>query len=640
LTEERIDASVRRLLERKMHLGLHRRRTVDLAAVPHALATREHLAWAEQAAERSITLVRDRDALIPIRSRRVLSIVYAGDIDPFAGRAFQRALTDALPNLTTATLDPSSETRGLDAVRALARDADLVLFSPFIRVTAYKNDLAIAEQVAALVHELAATRPLIVTSFGNPYLLEQFPDIGTYLIAWGQWDAPQRAAARALTGRIPIVGHLPIAIPPFHSLGEGVVMERLESAAAPSSPLRHAAVAPPRLPVVEPADAGMDPRLALRVDSLLRVALLEGAAPGAAVAIGRHGKLVHLDGYGRLDPRPGFAAVTDSTIYDLASLTKVIATTTAAMILLDEGRLDLDAPVARYLPGWPGAGPKAKITVRNLLLHNAGFMPFSPLYAQVRGRRAYLERIATLPLEYEPGTKTLYSDFGPILLGFILERLSGQPLDVFAQERIFGPLGMRDTGFNPIWWVEPTNGGPASDGDEDAWETLRARIAPSEKDTLWRFRHLQGNVHDENAYALGGVAGHAGLFSSARDLAVFARMLADGGVYQGRRIVREQTLRAFTRRQGRESSRALGWDTPAEKSSAGDYFSEASFGHTGFTGTSIWIDPERDVFVILLTNRVNPSRDNQRHAPLRRDLADLVQRSIRDMPVTRRVERE
>jgi beta-N-acetylhexosaminidase len=639
LTEERIDHSVRKLLERKMHLGLHRERLVDLERIPYALGTRDHVAWADKAAEKSITLVRDRDGLLPIRARSVLSIVYAGDPNPFAGRTFQGALTDKVPGLVTAMLGPSSESRKLDAVRALARNADVVIFAPFIGVSAGKGELAIAEPVGALIKELSANRPVVVTSFGNPYVLAQFPDVSTYVVAWGQWDAPQRAAARALTGQIPITGRLPIAIPPSHALGDGIKADPVVSAAAPSSPLRpRNGTAASRMLVVAPAEAGMDPRLDLRVDSIVRIALLEGAAPGAAVAVGRHGRLVHLEGYGRLDTREGFAAVTDSTIYDVASMTKIVATTTAAMILVDEGRLDLDAPVQQYLPEWSGSPAKEKVTVRNLLLHDAGLPPFIPLYQQVRGRDAYLRRIVDLPFDYEPGTKTVYSDFGPILLAFIIERITGQTLDVFTQDRVFAPLGMRDTGFNPLWWVEPTSGPAVADGAGDVLASLRARIAPSEMDTIWRFRHVEGTVHDENAYAIGGVAGHAGLFSSARDLSVFAQMMLNGGVYDGHRVVREETVRAFTRRQSNASSRALGWDTPMERSSAGDYFPSSSFGHTGFTGTSIWIDPERDLFVILLTNRVNPTRENQRHAPLRRDVANAVQSAIRDAAVIRRVD--
>ncbi len=640
LTEARIDQSVRRLLERKVHLGLHRERTVDLNKVASSLATREHLARADEAAERSITLIRDRDAVLPLRARRVLSIVYAGDVDPFAGRTFQRALAEKVPGLIMATIEPSAESGKLEEVRTLARGADVVIFAPFIRVTPYRLDLAVAPAVGALINEIAATRPVVVASFGNPYALAQFPYVSTYLIAWGQWDAPQRAAARALTGQIPIKGVLPIAIPPYHWLGEGLKIEPAVITPAPSSPLRSAASGSVRrMQHTDPEDVGMDPRLGERVDAIVLQALAEGAAPGAAVAIGRHGRLVHLAGYGRLDPRDGFGPVTDSSIYDLASLTKVMATTTAIMMLVDEGRLNLNAPVSSYLPEWGGSPDKDRITVRNLLLHDAGLMAYSPLFTQVRGRRAYLQRIAALPLEYSPGTSSVYSDFGPILLGFIVERITGQPLDVFAQERIFKPLGMRDTGFNPIWWLEMTNGGDGVDGDGEVWAALRARIAPSERDTLWRLRHLQGNVHDENAYALGGVAGHAGLFSSARDLVIFVQMMLSGGTWSGRRLVREETVRIFTRRFSTASSRAFGWDTPSEESSAGDYFSSSSYGHTGFTGTSIWIDPERDVFLILLTNRVNPSRNNQRHGPLRRDLADAVQQAIRDVVVTKRIDR-
>jgi CubicO group peptidase (beta-lactamase class C family) len=244
-----------------------------------------------------------------------------------------------------------------------------------------------------------------------------------------------------------------------------------------------------------------------------------------------------------------------------------------------------------------------------------------------------------MSLEYEPGTRTLYSDFGIILLGLIIEQVSGQPLDELLRERLFEPLGMRDTGYNPLQWPYGTM---ALDGDaegpRDIPDPLIARIAPTEVDTIFRMRHIRGQVHDENAFKLGGVAGHAGLFSSARDLAVFAQMMLNGGFYGGRRFIDPATIEEFTHRHSPYSSRALGWDTPVAGGSAGSYFTRSSYGHTGFTGPSIWIDPERDVFVVLLLNRVNPSRDNQRYIALRRDLADVVQRSITDMAVTRRLD--
>ena len=372
-------------------------------------------------------------------------------------------------------------------------------------------------------------------------------------------------------------------------------------------------------------DAGMR---AFALDSLDYVILDQvrgGAAPGAAVAIARHGRVVKRGGYGVLDLRPGFAAVTDSTIYDIASLTKVVGTTTAIMMLIDDGLLQLDAPVKQYIPEWSGTPEKEAVTLRNLLLHNSGLTAGGSLYTQIGTRASYRERIAGMELNYTPGSRTVYSDYGGILMGAIVEQVSGKSLDVFLQERLFGPLGMHDTGFNPLQWQNAAD--------------IRGRIAPTEfSATIGRGAPLQGLVHDENAYAMGGIAGHAGLFSSARDLAVYAQMMLNRGYYNGRRYIRGATIDTFTHRFSSESTRALGWDTPAPNSSAGDYFTPSSYGHTGYTGTSMWIDPERDVFVILLTNRVNPTRENNKHLALRRAVADIVQLSIVDVPVFKRAD--
>lgn len=356
----------------------------------------------------------------------------------------------------------------------------------------------------------------------------------------------------------------------------------------------------------------MRPDLPQRLDSIIEIALREGAAPGAAIAVGRYGRIVHIKGYGRLDTASASAKVDESSIYDLASLTKVVATTTAAMILDEEGKLDLDRTVASYLPGF-NAPDKAPITVRMILTHRGGLEAFAPLYRTISGRAQYLEQINTRPLKSVPGSEVVYSDWDMILIGLVIEQITGQTLDQFVAERVFKPLGMADTGFNPD-------------------TSLLPRIAPTEIDSV-RGGLVWGKVHDENAWAMGGVSGHAGLFSTARDLAVFATMLLNGGEYNGVRIVKPATLVRWTAPQSRESSRTLGWDSPSKNSSAGHFFSPRSFGHTGFTGTSIWIDPERGIYVILLTNRVNPVRDNNRYVPLRRAVADAVQEAIVDAPL-------
>lgn len=378
-----------------------------------------------------------------------------------------------------------------------------------------------------------------------------------------------------------------------------------------------APVSAPRMQAVtvlapaSPREAGLDAGLTARLDSIAQAAIADSAAPAIAIAVGRHGRLVHLRGYGAVDWAPGSAEVTDSTLFDLASVTKVVATTTAAMILEEEGRLDLDRTVASYLPELTDSAKQA-ITVRMLLTHRGGLEAFAPLYRTHRGREQYLEQINARPLRHPPGTQTVYSDWDLILLQLVIERITGQELDAFVRDRVFAPLGMRETGFRPA--------------------VPRGRMAATERDTS-RGGLIWGEVHDPNAWAMGGVAGHAGLFGSARDLAVFAQMLLNGGDYGTVRILRPQTIARWTAPQVAGSSRALGWDTPSDESSAGQFFSTRSFGHTGYTGTSVWVDPERSLFVILLTTRVNPTSQNQKQAPLRRAVADAVQGAILDAPL-------
>lgn len=364
-----------------------------------------------------------------------------------------------------------------------------------------------------------------------------------------------------------------------------------------------------------PPAVGVDKRLTTTLDSIAEDAIRRHVASGISIAVGRHGRLIHLRGYGTTDWTPGAAAVTDSTLFDIASLTKVVATTTAAMILEEEGRLDLDRAVRLYVPVL-NARPKATITTRMLLTHSAGFEAGAPLYATARGRAEYLREINRRPLEYEPGTGHIYSDLDMMVLQAVVERIAAQPLDTFFAERIAGPLGMRDTRFTP----------------DTTDVQLRHRIVATENDSA-RGGVLRGVVGDRDGWALGGVAGHAGLFSSARDLAVFSQMLLNGGSYGKRRVIQPETIARWTARQTATSSRALGWDAPAPGASSGRYFSPRSFGHTGYTGTSMWLDPERGVFVVLLMNRINSRGSSDEHIPIRRAVSDVVQRAILDAPL-------
>jgi CubicO group peptidase (beta-lactamase class C family) len=334
---------------------------------------------------------------------------------------------------------------------------------------------------------------------------------------------------------------------------------------------------------------------------LLDSALADGAAPGAVLAVSRNRERF-IYGSGRLgadEPeRPGPA-----TIYDLASLTKVVGLVPAAMLAVQAGRLELDAPVQRYVPAFAGQGREA-VTVRMLLAHAGGLPAWRPLYREATTREEAFALANSTPLVSPPGTADLYSDLGIIVLTRALEAVYHQRLDSLLAQSVFSALGMTSTGYVP----------PAS------WYH---RIAPTELDP-WRGRVLRGEVHDENAAVLDGVSGHAGLFGSAEDLLTFAEWMIEG--WNDGPSFRRSVLHEFTRPQllVPRSSRALGWDTPSPGGSAGSRLSPSSFGHTGFTGTSLWIDPERKLAIVLLSNRVNPTRNNPRLAPLRPALADLI----------------
>ena len=335
----------------------------------------------------------------------------------------------------------------------------------------------------------------------------------------------------------------------------------------------------------------------------------DSAFPGAVAVVGSASGTLATVATGRLDWSEA-TATDERTIWDLASLTKVIGTTSAMMQLVAAGKVSIDAPVQRYLPRW--AVPNAeRVTIRHLLLHTAGLRAHRPLYTETSDPESAKALVYSTPLDTVPGARTVYSDLGIILLGEIIESITGEKLDAYLRRAVFEPLGMHDTMFNP-----PTS--------------LLPRIAPTEIDP-WRGRHVRGEVHDENAFRLGGVAPHAGLFSTAHDLARFARMYLNGGMLDSVRVLDAATIELFTRAADRSfSTRALGWDTADGRNSAGRLMSDRAFGHTGFTGTSIWIDPAADVFVVLLTNRVNPTRANMRIAAVRRSVADAAMTVMRD----------
>jgi CubicO group peptidase (beta-lactamase class C family) len=296
-------------------------------------------------------------------------------------------------------------------------------------------------------------------------------------------------------------------------------------------------------------------------------------------------------------------------MFDMASCTKVLATTTAAMKLVDEGKLGLDEPVGKFIPQF-AVGEKSAITIRHLLTHRSGLPPFRRFFLICHTAEEALDSAFATPLVVKPGDSTIYSDIGMITMGKVIERITGRSLADYIKENFFDPLGMTSTMFNP----------PRS---------LLGRIAPTEIDTLWRKTLVRGQVHDENAALLGGVSGHAGLFSTASDAAILLQLLLNKGSYAGKRYLSERTVVEFTRSQQPFGDRFLGWDSRSPRgSSAGNLFALSSFGHTGFTGTSVWVDPERNLLVVFLTNRVHPTRANLKIARVRPALHDAVVQAL------------
>jgi beta-glucosidase-like glycosyl hydrolase/CubicO group peptidase (beta-lactamase class C family) len=594
ISKERLDASVRRILQAKARLGLNRDRLVDVNAINQKFGSAAWQKEAQEISDRGVTLLRDTPHRLPLdgtKPSRALLLAFYADPEPYPGEDLERELRSRFDSVSALRAD----TRFVNAstLKLPTPDSyDVAILALFVRVSDRKGNVDVPAEQAALAEQIYKTgKPVITVGFGSPYLIERFPQAETWLAAFGISDVAQISVARALFGQIPVRGKLPVTVPGVN-LKAGFGMELT------ANPM-----------TVQPIDARGEAQLQPAYD-VIEKAIADKAFPGATLAVGYRGKL-SVRAFGKLS-YDSKAAATPNTIYDIASLTKVVATTTL-VAKLAEGDfsvpLDLDAKIERYLPEWasgPNAEWRRRVTVRHLLTHTSGLPPFKEYWRTSKNKQNTLTKIFAEPLDYEPGTKEVYSDLGIILMAEIIERLTGRTLDDLAKSSIFSPLGMPDTLYRP---------------PKKSWP----QIAPTEIDNNLRHRLVLGEVHDENAFAIGGVSGHAGLFSTAPDLAAFCQMLLNGGVYAHQRILRRATIAQFTTPQQLSGgTRTLGWAVPTEGGSSGHYFSAHSFGHTGFTGTSIWIDPDRQLFVVLLTNRVHPTRENTKIQQVRPALHDSV----------------
>ncbi|MBI3766290.1 MAG: serine hydrolase [Ignavibacteriales bacterium] len=609
IPQERINTSVRKILGYKWDLGLAQKRTIDMDKIPDVVATPQHLSLAKQIARKSITVLKN-DSILPLPrfdQKKILNVVVA-DQENYrteihrsssqwpnepVGEYFNVQFRKRYLNLQTAHVDPSSDSLDFLSILKKAKSSDVIVCPVFSKARSGSGQFGFPQELIKFVNDMIALKkPTIMITMGSPYILNVFPNANAYLCSYSDAEVSTEATLEALFGEVPASGRLPVTIPDMFPYGSGIDV--------PQSVVRRDF----------PEALGFDRDSLTRIDSIIAKAIHDSAFPGAQVLVAKDGAIVYNKSFGTLEYSTSNAHVSTNTMYDLASLTKVVATTSAIMKLYDEGKIQLDDKVIKYIPEFANHG-KGTITLRNLLSHTGGLPPFKRLFLTCKSPQEVLDSVYQTEMMYKPGDSTVYSDFDFILLGKIIERVTGVPLDRYVDSTFFKPLGMTSTMFNP---------------SKSLWEN----IAPTEFDSAYRKQLVRGVVHDENAYALGGISGHAGLFSTASNLAVFMQMVLNEGSYGGRQYLNSQTIRLFTTKQNSKSTRALGWDTKTINgySTAGKLFGETSFGHTGFTGTSIWADPAKKIFVIFLTNRVYPTRGNTRITPVRPAVHDAVIRAL------------
>ncbi len=605
----RIDYSVRKILGYKYDLGLQSNRFSDLKNIREVVASPEHLSVAKNIARKSITVLKN-DSVLPITkaTKKLLNLVFV-DAESYrteinrngnpwpnepVGNYLTAQLKKRINNVEQILIDPSSNKLIFDTILTRAKKADEILLPIFSKAKSGSGMFGEGSEMRELLDSLTALKkPVIVVAMGSPFVLSDIPRADAYLCTYSDCEISTEALVEALFGEITTSGKLPITISEEFNFGKGIELTQ--------SVLRRD----------KPESVGFNADSIALVDTVINKAIRDSAFPGAEIAVVRNGALVYSKSYGHQTYSHDSPEISNQTMYDIASLTKVVATTSAVMKLYDEHKLFLDDLVTKYIPEFDNHG-KGKITLRNLLLHNAGLPAFKRLFMTCKSPKEVLDSVYQTELIYQPGDSSVYSDFGFITLGKIVEKITGIRLDDYVEETFFKPLGMTKTMYMPA---------------ESLWTT----IAPTEYDSLFRKKLIQGVVHDENAYSLNGVSGHAGLFSTASDLSIFMYMLMNNGSYNGQQFINPETIKLFTTKQETKYTRGLGWDTKTVNgySTAGTLFSEKSFGHTGFTGTSIWCDPARNLSVIFLTNRVYPTRANGKISGVRPAVHDAVVRALR-----------
>lgn len=594
---ERLDYSVRKMLRYKQWCGLDTNRFVDIDEVSNSVANNQHLDLAKQIARRSITVLGNHNNILPLKNLKgkiILDVVFSDTEDPNDASALHDELLKR-NRMERVRIDPRSNQMEYDDLVKKAKFADIIICQFMFYTRSAEMSGFLPKKIADVMNTIVEMKkPIITISTGNPYIVMDFPKTDAYVVTYGSSNASIDATAEILFGEQPPKGKLPITIPGRYAYGDGVEYQSIV--------LRKGS----------PQEVGIIPDSLAQVDAIITNAIVDSAFPGAVLLVAKDGVIVHEKGYGRFTYDSLSEKMTTDAIFDLASVTKVIATTSAVMKLVEEKRLSLNDTITKYFSAF-GQNGKGNITLYNLLVHNSGLQAWRKYYEFCDTVPCVMDSIFAAPLIYRTGDSTVYSDLGLITTGKVIEKVTGTTLANYVDSVFFKPLGMVNTMYNPP--VE-----------------LIKRIVPTEVDSLWKKTYVavRGRVHDENAATLGGISGHAGLFSTASDLAKILQMELNFGIYNGKRYLDSTTIATFIQQQSTKSSRAIGWDTRSTgRSFSGQFTSPQTFLHTGFTGTSVVVDQEKKIIVIFLTNRVYPTRNTSKIGRVRPAVHDAVFGSVR-----------
>ncbi|RYD81722.1 MAG: hypothetical protein EOP53_05655 [Sphingobacteriales bacterium] len=621
---EFIDEKVKRILAVKKWVGLDKCQYINPKNVTADLNTPAQQLIKQRIAEESVTLIKNDSNLIPLKNLEKYRIASVA-----IGTKGEMPFQDMMRNYCKADYFVApmlSSDADWEKLRDTLKNYNLVVLSLHFLSNKNTATYGLSDKAIGFINEINKRQKAILVSIGSPYVLSRFPNFKNVICGYQDEVSFQLSAAQMLFGGIGADSHLPVGASKNYTLNTG----------QNSNPIK--------LKYTLPEEAGLSGKKLEKIDSIVQNAIKIGAMPGCQVVVARFGNVIYNKSFGS-PTYNSTSKIENSNLYDLASVTKVAATTLVAMNLFEKHKLDLNATLASYLPELKQTD-KADLTIKELMSHQAGLTGWIPFYKATIGkngvldtniyrkslspeytklvadsifiRQSYADTIYSLmdKSKLENRGKMHYSDLGFLYMQRVVEKITGKPLDKLTDSLFYKPLGLATMTFNPRGKV------------------TQNKIIPTENDTYFRRQLVQGYVHDQAAALLGGVAGHAGLFSNANDLAILMQMLINNGIYGGKRYFLPATIKTFTTAQFESNKRGLGWDKPSPDpklgSPASKYASPLSFGHTGFTGTCIWADPTQDLVYIFLSNRVYPTAENTKLAKMniRTDIHDVIYEAI------------